>query len=223
MIRNGARWGAIFDWDGVVIDSMLQHARGWDALAARENRILPEGHFKRGFGKRNQEIIPDILKWATDPDEVERLAFAKEECYREQLRADRIQPMAGVVSWLEALRTAGIPCAVGSSTPRANIDCAMSMWEWDGYFVDIVSAEDVSRGKPDPEVFVLAAQRLGLAPERTVVFEDSTMGVEAARAAGARIVAVAGTHPATKFSDVDRVVHQLDELTVQEVASWFDT
>ncbi len=114
---------------------------------------------------------------------MERLAFAKEECYREQLRADRIQPMAGVVSWLEALRTAGIPCAVGSSTPRANIDCAMSMWEWDGYFVDIVSAEDVSRGKPDPEVFVLAAQRLGLAPERVVVFEDSTMGVEAARMA----------------------------------------
>jgi HAD superfamily hydrolase (TIGR01509 family) len=205
----------------VVIDSRVQHARSWDALAATENRVLPEGHFIQGFGKRNQEIIPHILGWATDPEEVERISFAKEEAYRTQLVADRIEPLAGVVSWLESLRAAGIPCAVGSSTPRANVDCALKLWGWDSYFADMITAEDVHRGKPDPEVFVKAAQRLGLPPERVVVFEDSLMGIAAAHAAGARVVAVLGTHAEAEIPDVDRVVSRLDELTVEDVAAWF--
>ena len=221
MTKNGARWGAVFDWDGVVIDSSLQHARSWDALAAQEGRVLPDGHFMKGFGKRNQEIIPEILKWTTEPAEVERIAFAKEETYRKQLVADRIGPLAGVVNWLESLRAAGIPCAVGSSTARANIDCALKLWGWDDYFADMVTAEDVRRGKPDPEVFVKAAQRLGLAPEQVVVFEDSLMGIEAARAAGAKVVGVAGTHDEAELAGVDRVVRRLDELTVPDLAAWF--
>ena len=75
--------GAIFDWDGVVIDSSAQHEKSWELLAAEIGKTLPPGHFKKGFGKKNQLIIPEILAWSNDPEEIERLGDRKEELYRE--------------------------------------------------------------------------------------------------------------------------------------------
>jgi len=214
-------WGALFDWDGVVIDSSRHHEESWERLAREESRVLPPDHFKRGFGRKNEFIIPNILKWTDDPAEVERLSLRKEALYREVVKDWGLEPLPGVVPWLEALRDAGVPRAIASSTHRKNIDLSLGILGIGEFFTGIVTAENVSHGKPHPEVFQKAAESVGLPAEGCVVFEDAFVGIEAARASGAKVVAVATTNPIEALVDADAAVHRLDELTVERVETWF--
>lgn len=216
-----APWGAIFDWDGVIIDSSRHHELSWERLAQEERRDLPPDHFKAGFGRKNQFIIPNILKWTTDPGEIERMGHRKETLYREVMGEGDLQPLPGVRLWLERLRAGGVPCAVGSSAPRENIDLALSRIGLAEFFDAIITAEDVTVGKPNPEVFLKAAVRIGRRPECCVVFEDAHVGIEAARAGGMRVVGVATTHPPEELTGADFAVHRLDDLTVPQLAEWF--
>lgn len=215
------KWAAIFDWDGVIIDSSRQHAASWDRLAEHENRTLPAGHFQKSFGMKNERIFPEILQWTNDPAEIKRLSRLKEELYREIVRESGIAALPGVRTFLERLRDAGVPRVIGSSTPRENIDLVVNLVGLGEYFPAIVAAGDVTHGKPDPEVFLLGAQRLGVPARRCVVFEDAHVGIEAARRAQMKVIGVATTHPAAAISHADRVVHQLDELTPADCASLF--
>jgi len=210
--------GALFDWDGVIVDSSQAHEAAWELLARETGRALPEGHFKRSFGRKNDEIIPQILDWPVSAKEIVSLGRRKEELYRQVLQERGIAPLPGVREFLVALQSAGVPCAVGSSTERLNIDTIMSSIGLGEYFATIVSADDTTRGKPDPQVFLLAAQRIGVRPENCAVFEDAFAGLEAARAGGMRAVGVATTHPAEKLrAHADRVVARLDEVSVAEL------
>jgi beta-phosphoglucomutase family hydrolase len=210
--------GVIFDWDGVIVDSSRAHETAWELLGAETDRPLPAGHFKRSFGRKNDEIIPEILGWKVSPLELSRLGRRKEELYRQVLREQGIAPLPGVREFLVRLQTAGVPSAVGSSTERLNIDTIMAEIGLGGYFAAIVTADDTTRGKPDPQVFLLAAQRLGIAPNRCVVFEDAFAGLQAARSGGMKAIAVATTHPAEKLrGHADRVVTRLDEVMVAEL------
>lgn len=215
-------WAAVFDWDGVILDSSAAHEWAWERLAAEEGRVLFPGFFLRSFGMKNDRVIRELLAWTQDPAEIERLSSRKEELFREEIRHRPVQPLPGVRAFLESLRRAGVPCGVGSSTPRANIECVLDPLGLRGFFRVIVTGEDVQRGKPDPEVFLRVAERLGIAPARCVVFEDAPVGIEAARRAGMKVVGVAGTHPAERLSNCDRVVRRLDELGVGELAGWFE-
>jgi beta-phosphoglucomutase family hydrolase len=207
--------GVIFDWDGVIIDSSAAHERSWEVLAAAEGLPLPADHFKKGFGMKNERIIPEILNWSQDPDTINRLGLEKERLYREVLKQTGIQALPGVEVFLARLEAEGVPYAVGSSTSRENIDTVLGLLGWGSRFTRIVSAADVSRGKPDPEVFLKAAALLGVAPERCVVFEDAFVGLVAARAGKMKAIAVATTHSPEKLRMLaDEVVCTLDELTV---------
>ncbi|MBI3320124.1 MAG: HAD family phosphatase [Candidatus Omnitrophica bacterium] len=214
-------WGVIFDWDGVIVDSSAPHEESWHRLAREEGRVFPTDHFRRGFGMKNQTIIADLLEWTSDPQEIQRLALRKETLYREMIRDTGVPLLPGVARVLEDLRAASIPCAVGSSTPRLNIVCTVEQLGIDGVFPVIICAEDVTQGKPDPQVFLLAAQRLGIAPSRCVVVEDAPVGIQAARAARMRTVAVTTTHPADALRDADRVIRGMEELTAQGLGEWF--
>jgi HAD superfamily hydrolase (TIGR01509 family) len=213
------KWGAIFDWDGVIIDSSAHHEESWERLAAETGHYLPPGHFKRGFGMKNEKIIPDLLGWSLDPGEINRLSLRKEELYREIVKEWGITPLPGVVTWLDRLRDRGIPCAIGSSTHRLNVDTGLSILGFAERFATMITAEDVRAGKPDPEVFLTAALRLGLPPEQCVVFEDALVGIEAAHRGGMQVVAVATTNPIDLLKQADIAVHRLDELTVDQLAS----
>jgi len=215
------RWASIFDWDGVVIDSSRQHEESWERLASEEARPLPEGHFKAGFGRKNEFIIPQILQWTADSAEVRRLSLRKEALYREIIVERGLEPLPGVRPWLERLAAAGIPCAIGSSTHRENIEVSLDVLGLRTFFQDIVTSEDVSHGKPDPEVFLKAAEKLGIAPALCVVFEDAHVGIEAAHRAGMRVIAVATTNPLADLGKADRAVMRLDELTIEAVGKWF--
>jgi len=208
--------GAVFDWDGVVVDSSAQHEVAWERLAAEEGRALPPDHFERGFGRKNERIIPDILGWTRDADEIRRLSLRKEELYRVALAETGISLLPGVAELLAALGAAGVPCAVGSSSHRRNIEAALERLELHG-FAAMVTAEDVSAGKPDPEVFLLAAQRIGVPPSRCVVFEDVPAGIEAAHRGGMKVVAVTTTHAAAALSQADLVIDRLDRVSPESL------
>ncbi|MCX6967557.1 MAG: HAD family phosphatase [Verrucomicrobia bacterium] len=218
---NTQPWGAIFDWDGVIIDSSRHHEKAWELLAREENLPLPPNAFRLGFGRKNQIIIPEIYRWSSDPAEIERLGNRKETLYRELMAQDELEPLPGVRAWLEALRDAGIPRAIGSSTPRVNLDAALSRLGICELFDAIIAAEDVSLGKPNPEVFLKAAARIERRPECCVVFEDALAGIEAARAGGMRVVGIATTHPPEELTRAHLAVHRMDELSMEQLGGWF--
>lgn len=214
MPKGTRRLAAIFDWDGVLIDSSKHHEESWERLAREGGLHLPPDHFLKGFGMKNEAIIPDLLGWTHDPAEVRRLSLRKEELYREVIRERGISPLPGVPEFLTRLADAGIPCAIGSSTHRLNIETSLEMLGLRSRFRALITAEDVSRGKPDPEVFLKAAAAIGSAPADSVVFEDAPVGIQAALAAGMKVVGVAGTHGDAVLEGASRIVNRLDELDV---------
>ncbi len=211
----------IFDWDGVVVDSSAHHERSWEILAAQRGLPLPADHFKRGFGKKNNVIIPD-LGWATEASEVDALAHEKEEIYRSLIRQHGIQPLPGVRELLAALQAAEIPCAIGSSTERANLDCLLDLMDLRQFFTAIVSGEEVVHGKPDPSIFLLAAERLAAAPADCVVIEDALVGIEAAKRAGMPVLAVATTEALSSLTGADAAVQDLAAVSVDGLRSLAD-
>lgn len=215
-------WAAIFDWDGVIIDSSRQHEQSWQRLAEEQKRSLPPGFFLRSFGMKNEKIIPELLGWATETNEIQQLSLRKEALYREIIAREGIAPLSGVVNLLRELQQEAVPCAVASSTPRENIDCVIDKLGIREFFQAMVCGQDVKHGKPNPEVFLLAARKVGTPPRQCVVFEDAHVGIEAAIAGGMKVVGVATTHPAESLKGADRVVRRLDELTVAELCGWFD-
>ena len=213
--------GVIFDWDGVIIDSSEFHEKSWEKLAAEEKLQLPPGHFKKGFGMKNELIIPSILKWSCNRSEISRLADRKESLYREMLAEKGLEPLPGVKELLSVLRDLNIPCAVGSSTPRLNLDAAMRHLKLEDYFSAVVSGDDVREGKPDPKVFILAAERIGCKPEHCVVIEDAPVGIAAAHYGCMKVVGVATTHPAYALNEADIVVPSLKELNFTKFKELF--
>ena len=160
--------GALFDWDGVVIDSSAQHEESWELLALEVGKPLPADHFLRGFGMKNQVIIPNILGWTEDPGEIHRYSLRKEALYREIVRERGIEPLPGVVDLLRMLSDHGVRCAVASSTHRENIETIFDVIGVRPFFDAVITAEDVSHGKPDPEVFLKSAAAIGCEPARCV-------------------------------------------------------
>lgn len=216
-------WGVIFDWDGVLVDSARQHEASWERLANEAGLPLPPGHFQRSFGMKNEWIIPMLLRWTQDPAEIRRLSQRKEWWYRRLVADEGLELCRGAAELLAALTREGVSCAVGSSTPRENLTFILDRLGLAGAFQATVTAEDVQRGKPDPDVFVLAAARLGLPPARGVVVEDAPVGIAAAHAAGMRVVGVTTTHPEGVLRGADEIIPGLNALTVARLRMLVDT
>ena len=130
--------GAIFDWDGVLIDSSAHHEASWERLAKERGLPLPEGHFKRGFGMKNEVIIPKVLQWGYQPELVQELSLRKEALYRELILERGISTLPGAREWLEQLHENGIPCVIGSSTHRLNIEVSLQVLGLKDFFASIV-------------------------------------------------------------------------------------
>ena len=222
-----AQVGAVFDLDGVLIDSHDQHRDAWFLLAEELDRPLTDALFKESFGMRNEQVIPHVFGWAdeSDAEEIHRLGERKEELYRQALRTGGIDPLPGVVSFLDALIGVSIPIVVGSSTSRKNIEVCLSMTGLDRRFGDhYTGAEDVTRGKPEPDVFLEAARRISRDPSRCFVVEDAHVGVQAGRGAGMRTLAVTTTHPAESFvgdATPDLIVDSLEVVGLDTLRPWF--
>lgn len=213
--------GAIFDWDGVIVDSSASHEKSWELLALEEKLPLSPDYFKKGFGMKCEVIIPQILQWTTDHQEIARLSDRKEALYRELILKQGITMLPGVEQCLFNLKDLNVKCAIGSSTSRLNIQTALDILNIRDYFAGIISGEDVQEGKPHPEVFLRAASLLQCDPHGCIVFEDAPVGVAAARNAGMKVIGVASTHPHHVLHEADVVVQHLDELNVTRIREIF--
>jgi beta-phosphoglucomutase len=204
----------IFDMDGVLVDSYHAHFESWQIVAAEQGLALTEADFAAQFGRTNQEII--AVYWGADrytDDEVAALGNRKEAAFREILQAD-FPAMPGARELLLALHDAGFALAVGSSGPPENIELVLGALGARRLFGAVVTASDVTRGKPDPQVFLLAAERLGVLPGRCAVVEDAPAGIAAAKAGGMTGIGLASTGRTRRsLSAADLVVDSLGELS----------
>lgn len=210
-------YGVIFDMDGVLIDSADAHWRSWQILAQRCGVTVREEQFAQTFGRQNRDIVP-LFFGLLSPEESNRLADQKEEIYRDLIRA---QPplVSGAAELVRGLRLIGAKLAIGSSGPRDNIDLVLSALGVTDCFDAIICAEDVTRGKPDPQVFTLAASRIDLNADRCVVVEDAPAGVAAAKAACAKCVAVLMHHDRIALAEADLIVERLGDLTPEQLGA----
>jgi HAD superfamily hydrolase (TIGR01509 family) len=215
-------FGALFDWDGVIVDSKQLHRAAWDEVARELG--FPHGaeDFARTFGTQNWRAISEILRWTSDPLEIERISLRKELLYRQLLPGASEILLPGVCEFLAALAARGVPCAVVSSSPRLNIDVVIDGVDLRRYFRGVISSEDAARGKPDPDCYLLGAERVGLSPERCVVFEDAPVGIESGRRAGMRVVGLTTTHPASELRGAQAIVDGWSLQLVDEVCAWFE-
>jgi len=187
------RTAVVFDMDGVIVDSREAHFKAWQDIAAGLGCPMDRAFFLKTFGMRNVEIFELLKPELQDVERIRYLDSYKEKLYREHFSAyARLLP--GLTDVLELLKKRNVPCAIGTSAPRANVDAVLDRFGVHGYFSQIVTSEDVHRGKPDPEVFIMCMKRLGAAPVDTYIFEDSPGGVKAAVASCAHTIAIGGTH-----------------------------
>ena len=199
----------LWDLDGTLVDSEELHWLAWRDTMADEGISITHDQFLSSFGQRNDSIIPLWLGAAATSDRVRKIEAAKEERFRGFVRDTGVSPLPGALEWVNRLSERGWPQAVASSAPRANVDAVLEAMGTANSFQGIVAAEDVHHGKPDPEVFLVAASRLGVSPERCIVVEDAAAGLEGARRAGMRSIGVSGS---ARQLAADLVVSTLDLL-----------
>ncbi len=208
----------IFDLDGVLIDSEDGHLRSWAMLADELGYRISREEFLATFGRRNEEVIPELFGANHSVQEIRNWGERKETLYRETMRG-RVPAVEGAVELVRACAADGMRRAVGSSGHPLNVAMALEELGIAGYIDVVVTGSDVDRGKPDPSVFLLAASRLGISPKRCVVVEDAPAGVEAALAGGMVAVGVATTHGRESLSRAAVVVDSPKELTPEILRS----
>ncbi len=213
-MAKSCEFGVVFDMDGVLIDSADAHYRSWRDLGVEQDLTITREQFDYSFGMHNADIVPALFG-PVDDRRLAALAERKEAIYRDIIRDD--PPLVeGAASLIRALHDAGAAVGIGSSGPLANIELVLEALGARALIHAIVSAEDVTRGKPDPQVFTTACARLGLPPVRCVVVEDAPAGVAAGKAAGASVVGVMMYHPAERLAGADRIVPRLADLSARE-------
>jgi len=205
---TGSR-AVLWDMDGTLVDSEELHWSAWRDTMANEGVELTRHQFRASFGQRNDSILTRWLGTKATPREILRIGDAKEDVYRQLIRRDGISPLPGVMDWVRKLHQQGWLQAIASAAPRANINAILEALSSTHTFQGIVSAEDVHKGKPDPEVYLTAAARLGVPPGRCVVVEDALAGVEGARRAGMKSIGI--SHNGNQLP-ADVVVKSLDQL-----------
>ena len=203
----------IFDMDGTLLDNMGFHIKIWLEFLASIGVIIDEQtFFQRTVGRVNSEIIRALVDPALTDEEVAAYSLRKEIMYRERF-TPHMKAVPGLHDFLEGAARARIPMALATSAGRENADYVLKGLQIEGYFSSIVCEEDIPRGKPDPEIFLTAAHRLGIAPEFCLVFEDSPTGLEAAFQAGMRAIALTTTFTADKLSHLPAVLQVVPDYS----------
>ena len=198
----------LWDLDGTLVDSEEFHWRSWRDVLAPEGLSITYKEFLASFGMKNDPIMRNWLGNGYTPERALRLSEAKEADYRRLVAEHGLTPLPGAREWLSALHAEGWKQAIVTSAPAENATVMLRALGLGEVFEAVVTAEDVSHGKPDPEVFLKGAARVGVPPSHSIVVEDAAAGIEGARRAGMKCVGVS-RHVALK---ADVVVASLTEL-----------
>jgi beta-phosphoglucomutase len=205
-----SRRGVLWDMDGVLVDTGEFHYRSWAAVLDEYGVDLSREFFRDTFGMNNRGILSRLFGERLTPELLAEISERKEQRFRQAVRG-RVRPLPGVVDWLQRLRQAGFRQGVASSAPPVNIDTLVGELGLREYFDVLGSGGDLP-GKPEPALFLKVARLLDVPAEGCVVVEDAVTGVEAAKRAGMKCVAVTTTNPAGALEAADVVVERLDAL-----------
>jgi len=189
----------VFDMDGVIVDTNPYHKIALQQFAEKYGYHLNEdGLIKKIYGRTNKEWIPNLFGRSLTPQQLEQFGEEKEKMFRDLYKKD-ITPVAGLRKFLDEMDKFKIPRAIGTSAPKSNLDFILDELDLRKYFAVTLHEADVTRGKPDPEIYIKCAVRLNMPTGKCIVFEDSLSGVASARAAGCPVVGVATTHSAEEL------------------------
>lgn len=202
----------IFDMDGVLVDSYLPHFASWRRMYGDLGIDYDETAFAVDFGRTSRDILRRTLGDELPDARIREIDALKEGYFRDGLR-EHFPAMDGAVELIDALARDGFALAVGSSGPPENVSLCLEMLGRAATFGAVITGADVTRGKPDPQVFQLAAERLRVLPSRCVVIEDAIHGVEAARRGGMKCVALTGTSSREQLAQANWIVDSLRQIS----------
>ena len=206
----------IFDMDGVLADTGPIHYESWKKMCQEIGVSFNKELFNETFGQTSPEITRRLLGANADQAEVKKRASLKEKYYRGMVR-DELKPLPGVIQLIKELHENGFKLAVGSSGPPENVKLLVDALALKRFFSELISAADVKNGKPDPEVFLTAARRLGIEPKRCLVIEDAPVGIQAAKSAQMKCIALTTTHPREELIEADHIAENLSEINVNDI------
>lgn len=208
--------GILWDLDGVIADTGELHFQSWLPPLAEHGLAYTREMFNATFGMNNAGILTTLLGHPPEPELLTKISDRKEQLFRDSVRG-HAQTLPGVGEWLAHFQSAGLRQAIASSAPQANIDALIDELGLRRYFGAIVSGFAL-RGKPDPAVFLKAAELIQVPPENCLVIEDAVPGVQAAKRAGMKCLAVTTTNPRAALAQADMIVDRLDELLPKDLA-----
>ena len=211
-----SKHAVIFDVDGVLVDSYQAHFKSWQLMLAEQGVEFTEAEFRATFGRTSADIIAELYRGDLPSEEVTRLDDRKEALYRDLIR-EEFPAIDGAAELVDALASAGFALAVGSSGPPENIELTLDKLERTEKFGSVVTRIDVTRGKPDPQVFQIGAERLGVAPDNCAVVEDAPAGIEAANRAEMASIGLTGTATREELSHARLIVDSLRDLSPEKI------
>ena len=213
--------GAIFDMDGVIADNMGYHTQAWELFIRKYAPHLKIQDVTPHYGKTNADLMGFVFGRPLTSEEVERYGEEKERFYRD-LYAGNMAPLPGLLDLLEGLRGNGVRTAVATSAPKSNVDFLLDGLGIRRCFDLVIDATGVKKGKPDPEIYLKSARRLGCDPEACAVFEDALAGIEAGRRAGMKVVGVATTLPPERLPGTDLIIKDFLEIDAHRIIKLID-
>ncbi len=207
----------LFDMDGVIVDSNPYHKKAFEQFFEEHEVSLNNEELKTHvYGRTNKEIMPYVFKENYTPEKGEVWADEKEALFR-NLYKDDIAPVKNLIPFLQQLKESNIRTAVGTSAPRANLDFVLDALNIREYFDALLDSNDVTCGKPDPEIYLNSAIKLGVDPSRCVVIEDSLAGVKAGLNAGMKVIGVTTTHSPEELANTHLAIDDYSGLTVDKI------
>ncbi len=207
----------IFDMDGVIIDNAEHHRKAWIEFSKKKGFPITLEEFETiGFGNVNRVYLEYVFKRELSEAEVFELAEEKEAIYR-KIFSGSLKPADGLIDLIGRIKEAGYKTAVGTSAPKSNVDFILDNLDIKKHFDVIVDDTAVTRGKPDPEIYLKVSEKLDISPKNCVVIEDAYHGIEAAHNAGMRVIGITTTYDADKLTTADKIVRNLKEINTEHI------
>lgn len=196
----------IFDLDGTLIDNNSYHLETWKKYLENIGRNISDEEYNANInGRTNKDVIQYIFSSKMNDEDILKYSLEKEALYRKIYRPF-IKPVNGLLKLLETLKNKNIPMAIATSGIQPNIDFMFGHIPIEKYFKAVVNSSHIKKGKPDPEIYLKAASLLGVLPKNCLVFEDAVVGINSAKAAGMKVIAVATTQPKDELFGADMIV-----------------
>lgn len=212
-----SNYGVIFDVDGVLADTGQIHYASWVKMANEIGKVFDKAFFEKTFGQQSVTITRELVGEGLDQKLVEKYAQLKEKYYRKMIR-DKIVALPGVIELIKELYLNSFKLAIGSSGPPENVYLLLNVLKIETYFEVIITAAEIQNGKPSPDVFLLAAQKLGVKSRNCLVIEDAPVGIEAAKRANMKCIALTTTHTVEELNNADFIVADLSFLNLRKIS-----